>query len=161
MLVLIMGVAGCGKTTIGSRLASLLGWAFADADDLHSAESVQKMASGVPLTDDDRRPWLQELHTLVASHAAKGDNLVLACSALKESYRALLSSANPRCTTVYLKADEALIRERLPIRRGHYMPAALLQSQFEALEEPVEAITISAALPPDQIVAALRQSLGV
>jgi gluconokinase len=161
MLILIMGVAGSGKTTVGARLASALEWEFIDADHFHSAQNVAKIASGTPLTDEDRRPWLNDLHALVTRFAQSGRDLVLACSALKSTYRDLLASASPETAIVYLKADPALILERLTQRQGHFMPASLLESQFTALEEPEDAISIPAALPPDQIVAAIRTALSM
>ena len=161
MVVLIMGVAGSGKTTVGRRLASELGWDYVDADDLHPAGNVRKMAAGIPLTDEDRRPWLADLRALVSRYAASGESLVLACSALKSAYREMLGSAAAGMATIYLKAKPELIRERLTQRQGHYMPAELLESQFEALEEPPDAITIPAAWPPDQVVAAIRAALRV
>jgi len=161
MLILIMGVAGSGKTTVGKLLASALGWAFVDADDFHPPENVRKMMSGVPLTDEDRRPWLEDLRALVSGYAANGESLVLACSALKSSYREALASPAPEMATIYLRADPGLVRQRLAQRRGHYMPAELLESQFEALEEPTDTMAIPAAWPPEQIVAAIRDALGV
>jgi gluconokinase len=159
MVILIMGVAGSGKTTVGIRLASSLGWEFADADDFHSPDNVAKMAAGIPLTDEDRGPWLRDLQALVRQFAVSGRNLVLACSALRASYRDLLCSANSQTAIVYLKTDPPLILERLTERQGHYMPASLIESQFKDLEEPNAAITIPADRRPDQIVDAIRASL--
>jgi gluconokinase len=161
MFILIMGVAGSGKSTIGARLALALGWTFIDADDFHSTENVRKMAAGIPLSDEDRRPWLDDLCVLVRRYAACGGELVLACSALKSSYRDVLLSANPEMITIYLKADADLLRERLSHRSGHYMSSDLLQSQLDMLEEPVDATAIPAAWPPDKIVAAIRSAIGV
>jgi len=161
MFILIMGVTASGKTTVGRRLASALGWAFVDADDFHSPENVRKMRLGIPLTDEDRGPWLENLRVQVARYAASGESLVLACSALKSTYRETLASAGPRMTTIYLRADPRLIRARLARRRGHFMPAELLESQFEALEEPADAVTLPAGWRPGRIVAAIRESLRV
>jgi gluconokinase len=161
MFILIMGVAGSGKTTVGTLLASTLGWSFVDADDLHSPENVRKMAAGIPLTDEDRRPWLADLCDVVSRYVASGENLVLACSALKGAYRDVFASAAPGMATIYLQADPILVRGRLGQRRGHYMPPALLESQFEALQEPADALTIPAAWPPDQIVTTIRATLAV
>lgn len=161
MLILIMGVAGSGKTTVGTRLASALGWEFADADDFHSPENVAKMAAGIPLTDEDRGPWLHDLEALVRQFTLSGRNLVLACSALRASYRHLLCSASSQTAIVYLKADRSLISERLAQRQGHYMPASLMESQFKGLEEPNDAIMIPADWRPDQIVAAMRAHLSL
>ena len=159
MFVLIMGVTGSGKTTIGALLAAAMGWPFYDADDFHSPDNVRKMTSGVPLTDEDRGPWLEELHELIAHHDERGENGVLACSALKEAYRRILS-ADADVALVYLKADPGLIRSRLASRRGHYMPPRLIESQFLDLEEPTEGIIVDAARPPEETVRAIRSNLG-
>ena len=159
MFILVMGVTGCGKTTIGKLLAAALGWPFYDADEFHSLENVQKMAAGVPLTDEDRTPWLKELRNLIAGHDARGDNGVLACSALKNAYREILS-ADADLTVVYLKADPDLVRSRLHSRTGHYMPPSLIESQFLDLEEPQESIIIDAAWPPEQIISAIRSQVS-
>jgi gluconokinase len=159
MFVVLMGVAGSGKSTVGRLLASALGWSFYDADDLHSADNVRKMAAGIPLTDEDRRPWLMALRNLIAEHAARKENAVLACSALKRTYREVLTSGNGEVVVIYLKADADLIRERLAHRRGHYMPVQLLESQFETLEEPEDAMAIPAEWPPHRIVKSIRAFL--
>ncbi len=156
-----MGVAGSGKTTIGTRLAAELGWTFADADDFHSARNIAKMSAGIPLTDEDRAPWLDDLQTFVRTCESGGRSLVLACSALKASYRELLCSASSRAAVIYLKADSSLVLQRLSRRQDHYMPARLVDSQFEALEEPGDAMTIPADWPPDRIVAAARAHLSL
>jgi gluconokinase len=119
------------------------------------------MASGVPLTDDDRRPWLADLRALVSRYTTSGERLVLACSALKSAYRETLASAAPEMVTIYLRAERALVRERLAGRQGHYMPPDLLESQFAALEEPPDALTLPAAWPPDRIVTSIQVSLGL
>ncbi len=159
MFVLLMGVTGSGKTTIGKLLAAELAWPFYDADDFHSAHNVRKMASGVPLSDEDRRPWLQKLHELVASHNQRGDNGVLACSALKRGYRSILC-LDADVTLVYLKANRDLIRSRLDSRGGHYMPPSLIESQFADLEEPDQCIIVDAAGTREQTVGAIRAQLG-
>lgn len=159
MFVLIMGVTGSGKTTIGKLLSAAMGWPFYDADDFHSPDNVRKMASGVPLTDEDRGPWLKELHELISHHNERGENGVLACSALKEAYRRILS-ADADVAVVYLKAHRDLIRSRLDSRRGHYMPQRLIESQFLDLEEPKEGIIIDAAWSTEQTVVAIRSQLG-
>ena len=158
MFILIMGVTGCGKTTIGKLLSAGLDWPFYDADDFHSPNSVRKMASGVPLTDEDRGPWLQELHKLIAHHNERGGNGVLACSALKNAYRRILT-AEADVAVVYLKADPDLIHSRLDARSGHYMPKRLIESQFLDLQEPTEGIIVDAAWLPEKIVATLRSEL--
>jgi gluconokinase len=159
MFVVLMGVAGSGKSTIGRLLASTLNWKFYDADDFHAADNVRKMASGIPLTDEDRRPWLMALRKLIAEHAERGENAVLACSALKRAYREVLTSGNGDLVLIYLKADAELIRERLVHRVGHYMTVQLLESQFETLQEPEDAIAVPAGWPPDRIVESIRAFL--
>ena len=161
MFVILMGVAGSGKTTVGRILASELGWSFYDADDFHSPDSVRKMASGIPLTDEDRLPWLEDLRNLIAEHDEREENGVLACSALRRTYRDILSSGRGELVTVYLKADAELIRKRLADRHSHYMPVQLLESQFEVLEEPEDAITIPAGSPPNQIVKSIRSLIQI
>jgi gluconokinase len=159
MFILVMGVTGSGKTTIGTLLSAAMGCPFYDADDFHSPENVHKMASGVPLSDEDRGPWLQELHELISRHNERGENGVLACSALKAAYRRILS-ADADVAVVYLKAHPDLIRSRLDSRSGHYMPQRLIGSQFLDLEEPKEGIIIDAAWPPEQIVETIRSELA-
>jgi gluconokinase len=150
MILILMGVAGCGKTTVGRRLAAELGWAFFDADDYHPPENLARMADGIPLTDEDRLPWLHRLHNLLHTQILCGESAVLACSALKHAYREILSTGNPGVRFVYLKASPELIRERLLLLAGHFMKAEMLDSQFAALEEPVDALTVDAA---DNLVA--------
>ena len=158
MFTLIMGVTGSGKTTIRPLLAAAMGWPFYDADDFHSPDNVRKMASGVPLTDDDRAPWLEELRKLISHHNERGENGVLACSALKEAYREILC-ADVAVAVVYLKAEPDLIRSRLECRRGHYMPQGLIESQFRDLEEPTGCMIIDAAAPQGQTVSTIRSQL--
>ena len=158
MFILIMGVTGSGKTTLGKLLSAATAWPFYDADDFHSPDNVRKMASGVPLTDEDRGPWLKELRELISQRNGGGENGVLACSALKETYRAILT-AGADVAVVYLKASPDLIRSRLDSRSGHYMPKRLIESQFLDLEEPNESIIINAAWSKEQAVAAIRARL--
>lgn len=160
MFILIMGVTGSGKTTVGERLSVDLGWPFFDADDFHPPANVRKMAEGIPLTDEDRAPWLETLQHLVAEHEARGEDGVLACSALKESYRTILASG-AHLAVVYLKAEPDLIRARLADRHGHYMSPSLIESQFDDLEEPQAAVTVPADWAPEHIVAEVRVELGV
>jgi gluconokinase len=164
MIVLIMGIAGCGKTTVGQHLAAALGWPFFDADDLHPAANIAKMASGRPLDDADRAPWLERLRQLIDEHAAAGASAVLACSALKQSYRERLLGGCAAARLVYLQASRALLAVRLHERAHHFFPAALLDSQLAVLEEPGGApggaIVIDAGLPVADIVAAIRAALG-
>ena len=151
-----MGVAGAGKSTLGAALAARLGWRFMDADDHHPAQNVAKMAAGTPLDDADRRPWLEGLNAKLKSR----QHAVLACSALKQSYREILAKDIPLCRFVFLKGSLELIRTRLKQRRHRYMPASLLESQFATLEPPANALAVDIALPPErcveQIAAALR-----
>ncbi len=155
-----MGVTGSGKTTVGARLSAVLGWPFLDADDFHPAANIRKMASGIPLTDEDRAPWLALLRSKIAEAHSRGESGVLACSALKEIYRANLRSAAPT-QVIYLKANPDLILARLAGRPDHFMPAGLIDSQFDDLEEPQTAVTVPADRPPDEIVKAIRAQLRV
>ena len=159
MFVLIMGVTGSGKTSIGTLLSANMGWPFYDADDFHSPANIRKMASGVPLTDEDRGPWLEELRELICHRNELGENGVLACSALKETYRRTLG-ADADVTVVYLKTHPELIRTRLERRSGHYMPPGLIESQFLDLEEPQDCIVIDGAWPPEQILGSIRSQIG-
>ena len=159
MVVVVMGVSGSGKTTIGRALADAMGWPFLDADDFHPAANVEKMRAGVPLTDEDRWPWLDRLGGEIAAINARGENAVLACSALKQAYRDRLV-ANGGVRVAYLKGDRATIEPRLAARAGHYMPASLLASQLAALEEPVDAIVVDIRLPPSEQVAAIRREMA-
>jgi gluconokinase len=155
-----MGVAGSGKTTIGRALAAELGWKFYDADDFHPPDNVAKMARGVPLDDADRLPWLEILRGLVCAALARGESAVLACSALKAHYRAYLL-LDERVKLTYLKGNFDLIQERLAGRRGHFMSAAMLASQFAALEEPAREFHLDISATPDEIVRAIRRRLAV
>jgi gluconokinase len=160
MVVVLMGVSGSGKTEIGTRLAEELGGTFVEGDDYHPPANVAKMRSGVPLDDADRQPWLETLSREIGAWLDAGKTVVLACSALKQRYRDILKAGRPGVRFVHLKGDEALIRKRLDKRRGHYMPASLLESQFAALEEAGDAITVGIDAPPDAIVAEIRQALA-
>lgn len=150
MIVVVMGVAGSGKTTIGQILAATLECPFLDADSLHSGASIEKMSRGIPLTDADRAAWLSAVHRQMADASTRGQSLVVACSALKQSYRTVLSGGDS-FVWVYLKASAGLIRSRLRHRTDHFMKADMLASQFDALEEPSGAITIDASQAPDAI----------
>ncbi|WP_224247568.1 gluconokinase [Hyalangium gracile] len=161
MVIIIMGVAGAGKTTIGRRLAQSLGWRFLEGDDFHPQVNVAKMAAGIPLTDEDRTPWLLRLQELITEALSRGEDAVLACSALKRSYRALLTVDPTRVRWVYLWAPREVIADRLAHRAGHFMPLGLLGSQFEALEVPQEALQVDVTPGPDEVVAAIRSGLGL
>ena len=160
--IVVMGVSGSGKTTVGRLVAKRLGWEFADADAFHTETNVEKMRRGIPLTDADRRPWLQALAELIGDRLSRGSSIVLACSALKREYRDLLGQDDERVSFVYLKGSRELILERLEARVGHYMNPDLLESQFLALEEPSDAIVLDVARPPAELAeeAARRLRLG-
>ena len=160
MIVVIMGAAGSGKTTVGQRLAAALGWPFFDGDDFHPPASVAKMASGVPLDDEDREPWLARLRALIDEHASAGTSAVIACSALRQRYRERFLAGCSEARLVYLEADAALLAQRLAARAGHFFPAALLESQLAALEPPEDAIAIHAGQPVADIVSAVIEALG-
>lgn len=153
--LLLMGVSGCGKTTVGEALARELGWRFVDADDHHPPANVEKMRSGRPLDDADRAPWLARLNALLRHSAARGEPVVLACSALKARYRAQLADRLPGLRVVFLSGSQALIEARLADRRHRYMPASLLASQFAALEPPEEAWVVDIGEPPAALAAGL------
>jgi gluconokinase len=160
VIVVLMGVSGSGKTTVGRRLAADLDWDFLDADDFHSAANREKMARGLPLTDEDRSPWLAALAETLAARARSGRGAVLACSALRESYRQRLH-IDPAVRFVYLKGDAETIRQRLEGRRGHFFNAALLASQFAALEEPRDALAVDIAGPFEATVEDIKKGLGL
>jgi gluconokinase len=149
---IVMGVSGCGKSVVGKALAQSLGWDFFDADDFHPPANVAKMASGIPLDDSDRAPWLNALHDLISSSLRADHPAVLACSALKEIYRQRLMDGNNGVRLVYLKGSYDLIWSRMEKRTDHYMKPHMLKSQFEALEEPVNALTIDIGITVDEIV---------
>lgn len=160
MVIVVMGVAASGKTTVGHLLAEELGWTFYDADDFHSDSNVEKMSRGVPLDDEDRGPWLESLSELIRECLSLGRDAVLACSALKESYRERLL-IDERVRVAYLEADRELIRERLTERTDHFMKPEMLDSQFAALEEPEESTHYDASRPPAELVREIRERLGV
>ena len=160
MRVLVMGVSGCGKTTIGRALAQQLGARFLDGDDFHPEANVRKMASGTPLGDQDRWPWLARLNAELRGCEARNEPAVLACSALKGAYREALREGLMGLKTVYLHGAPALIEARLAARQHRYMPASLLQSQLEALEPPQDAVRVDIALPPQACVSLALAGLG-
>jgi gluconokinase len=155
-----MGVSGAGKTTVGELLAAELGWDFADADDYHSAASVEKMRNGTPLTDADREPWLAALRQMIADAIEAGKSLVLACSALRRRYRDLLR-VGAEVRFVYLKVSPAVLHERLHRRRGHFMTEQMLASQLATLEEPERALVIDACPSQVEIVSNIRAALSL
>lgn len=162
-IIVLMGPAGAGKTTVGLALAQSLGWRFLDADDFHSPANVEKMRHGIGLTDADRAPWLAAMHEALEQTLAEGGSVVLACSALKEQYRRALTpaSARGRICFVYLHADAAVLRERLAHRTGHYAGPELLASQLATLEEPRDALWVDASRPPAEIVLRIRDALAL
>ena len=183
MVIVVMGVSGSGKTTIGRLLAESLHWQFSDADDFHPTTNIEKMGLGVPLTDADRFPWLQAIRVAIDAWLSQGANVVLACSALKSEYRQWLQPSEPPseqpseqsseqsseplqshqpCVRwVYLQGSFELIWQRLNQRQGHYMKANLLQSQMESLEEPENALRIDIFQSPEAIVQQIRSSLAL
>jgi gluconokinase len=163
-VVVIMGVSGSGKSTIGAMLAAHLHWRFEDGDWFHTAANVEKMHKGIPLTDDDRWPWLAAMADWIDQTRRRGGHSVLACSALKRRYRDVLIGDRGDVRLVYLKGEEALIARRIATRHEHFMPQSLLHSQFEALEEPgldENPVTVSIAPAPRQIVARIVSSLNL
>lgn len=160
-VLLVMGVAGCGKSTVGRALADALGWAFADADDFHPPANRAKMSAGIPLADADRAPWLDALRAHIAAALAADAPLVLACSALKQTYRDHLFVNRQRMRLVYLRGSRDLLAARLAARSGHFMPAALLDSQLADLEEPADALVAEISPPAPELVAKIRAGLGL
>ncbi len=161
MVIVLFGVTGAGKTTVGQLLAEELGWTFYDADQFHSASNVEKMRHGIPLTDADRWPWLETLRALIRQCIDERRSAVVACSALKEAYRQYLTT-NDEVKFVYLRGDYALIEERLRKRRGHFVNPELLQSQFDTLEKPKgEALVIDVSQSPEKIVEEIRTELEI
>lgn len=161
MIVLVMGVAGSGKTTVGRRLAEALSWSYIEGDDLHPPANREKMAAGIPLTDADRLPWLLKLRARIEHALTTGENAVVACSALKASYREVLAGGLEEVRFVHLAGSPELIRERLAERPGHFMKAGMLDSQLAALEPPADAVEVDVARTPDEIVAEIRTRLDV
>ncbi|NMG08110.1 gluconokinase [Brasilonema sp. UFV-L1] len=161
MIILVMGVSGSGKSTIGQLLADSLHWEFSDADTFHSPENIEKMRHGIPLNDLDRMPWLLALQQAIQQRLQENKNMVLACSALKTSYREVLVLDEEQLKLVYLKGSFELIQKRLQQRPSHFMSEKLLKSQFDALEEPSGAITVDVSDPPEVVVQEIRVSLGI
>jgi gluconokinase len=160
MIIVITGVTGSGKTTIGKLLATELQWKFSEGDDFHPLVNVEKLRRGEPLSDQDRLPWLTAIRDTIRSAIDRGENAVIACSALKESYRRMLR-ISPEVILVHLEANPELIENRLKHRTGHFMNPALVRSQFETLEEPEAALQIDAGLAPGEIVGEIRSRLSL
>ncbi len=159
--IIVMGVSGCGKSTVGMHLAGALSWDFYDADDFHSPASVNKMASGIPLDDDDRLPWLQALHDLIARCLKERRPGVLACSALKQRYRDQLLAGNANTRLVYLRGDYETILRRMRQRKMHYMKPEMLRSQFDELEEPEDVLVVDACMGVEAITWTVLQAFGL
>jgi carbohydrate kinase (thermoresistant glucokinase family) len=154
-VLVMMGVSGSGKTTVAAGVADRLGWTLLEGDSFHPAANVAKMKAGTPLTDEDRWPWLHAIAGAIDAKRAAGESAVVACSALKHAYRDILVADRPDVFLVYLQGSRALIGQRMAARKGHFMPAALLDSQFATLEEPApedHALIVSVAAAPDAIV---------
>jgi gluconokinase len=161
VVIIILGVSGTGKTTVGELLARELGWHFYEADDFHSPANIEKMRRGVPLTDDDRWPWLENLRELIKRCVAVNENAVLACSALKRVYRKHLR-VSAEVELVFLRGDYGLVAEQLRHRRGHFMNPGLLRSQFVDLEEPHPeegVLTIELSRTPNELVDEIKTKL--
>jgi gluconokinase len=161
MVVIVMGVTGVGKTTVGKRLAETLAWRFHDADDFHPSANKAKMNAGVPLTDEDRWPWLRAIRAVIEQALADDAGAVVTCSALKRAYRDVLSGGLADVHYVHLTGDPAIVAARLASRRDHFMNPALLDSQIATLELPEDALDVDVALTPDEQVATIRRALGV
>lgn len=161
MVVVLMGVSGSGKTTIGTRLADALDWAFVDGDTFHPDANVEKMSRGMPLTDEDRWPWLHSIRDFIQERLETGAPAIIACSALKASYRDVLFDDEDGTFLVYLRGEYNLIRKRLQARTDHFFDGNLLKSQFETLEEPSsdEALIVDVEAPPEAIVETIRVNL--
>jgi gluconokinase len=160
MIILVMGVTGSGKTTVGTLLAAQMGWAFADADSFHPAANVEKMSHAIPLTDADRVPWLEAIHQQMVTWNSSGTSGVITCSALKKSYRELLLR-DLDVKLIYLHGSEAVIAARVAARVGHFAKADLVASQFVDLQEPDDAIEVEVDHTPEEIVAEIRRRLGL
>jgi len=161
MIVVLMGVSGVGKTTVGEVLAQGTGWHLYDADEFHSAQNIEKMRNGVALEDADRWPWLDSMNSMLLQKQAEHESVLLACSALKQKYRDRLGHGCRDLHWVYLKGDFDLIRRRLEARKNHYMKAGLLESQFAALEEPRDAIMVDVVQTPDAIADRILRQLKI
>ena len=159
MILVMMGVAGSGKTALGQLLAARLGWPFLEGDDYHSKSNVEKMAQGIPLNDEDRAGWLAAIAEHIKILEQNGKSGIVACSALKEAYRKKLASAGKDVRFVFLRGDYELLQQRLESRTGHFMKPAMLKSQFETLEEPKNALDIDIKDSPERIVDAILQMM--
>jgi gluconokinase len=161
MVVVLMGVAGSGKTTVGRELARRLAWPFRDADDFHPLRNREKMRRGIPLDDNDRRPWLEAIHASITQSVNTRQNAIYACSALKQAYRQLLATDLKQVKFVYLKGSPRLIAERLANRKRHFFDPALLQTQFKDLQEPHDVLEVDISPPPEIVADSIRAVLGL
>jgi gluconokinase len=161
MVIIVMGVTGSGKTTVGRQLAKSLGWRFHDADDFHPVANKAKMHAGIPLTDEDRWPWLRALRAVIEQALEDNVGAVVTCSALKRAYRDVLSGGLSQVRYVHLTGEARVLAARLAGRSDHFMNPALLDSQIATLEAPVDAVEVDVALTPDQQVAVIRQALAL
>ncbi len=160
MIIILMGVTGSGKTTAGQLLAEDLGWPFYDGDDFHSEANIKKMRAGIPLDDNDREAWMASLRDLIQKKIAAHEPVIFACSALKQKYRDRLQQGyEDEITFVYLRGEYELLQQRLQARRSHFMNPNLLASQFDALEEPEDVLTIDVATEPERIVETIKREL--
>jgi len=159
--IVVMGVAGSGKTTVGELLARELGWRFDDADSFHPLENIAKMSAGQPLDDTDRAPWLAAIRRHLDDCLARREGAVVTCSALKQKYRDVLLQNNPHTALVYLQGTREQLWERISSRKNHFMKPAMLDSQLAALEEPADALTLDIAPAPAALVAAIRRELSL
>jgi gluconokinase len=160
MILIIMGVSGCGKSTVGSLVAERLGWSFIEGDEYHPAANVEKMRSGIPLTDADRAGWLSSLASVIDGYSRRGESAVVSCSALKATYRERLR-VSPEVRFVYLRGDYATIEGRMRARTGHFMKAGMLESQFATLEEPADALTVDIGPAPEDIATSVIARLAI
>jgi gluconokinase len=162
MVIVLMGAAGAGKTTVGRHLSEALQWEYVEGDALHTSGNIAKMAGGTSLTDEDRHPWLQALGKVIAAAVGANADLVVAASLLRRDYRTTVLAAYERqVKLVYLRASAALLRERLTTRTAHFAGPALLDSQLALLDEPTNALVLDASEPPDRLVQAIRSALKV
>jgi gluconokinase len=164
LVIVLMGVSGCGKSTTGMALSRQLGWPFRDADSFHPPANVAKMSRGVPLTDEDRWPWLDAIAQWIDERCVTGEHGIVSCSALKRIYRDRIAGAREKVRLVYLKGDKGLIGQRLRARKNHFMPASLLDSQFTTLQEPAAeegALNVSVAMSPRRVAGTIIETLGL
>jgi gluconokinase len=161
VIVVLMGVSGAGKTAVGELLAKRLGWPLVDGDDLHPASNISKMTAGVPLTDEDRLPWLQKIRDAIVEHAGSGRSAIVACSALKRTYRKFLLQGQPDTRLVYLRGPPVVLERRLGERRGHFFDPNLLASQLETMEEPKDAVVVDVDAELEAVVDSVATALDL